>query len=99
MFAVVREATYDPEKRAGGGGQLEEFARLRARQPGYRGTVTVDTGNGRTLSLALWETEQQAQAASATLRPEAERLLGPLWTDPSQWIASGPVLQDDIPKA
>ncbi|MBA2449204.1 MAG: hypothetical protein H0V51_14385 [Chloroflexi bacterium] len=96
MFAMVREGTSDPEKMARGRGQAEEFQRIRAQQPGYRGSVTVDAGNGRVLIVTLWETQEQAQAARATLEPEAERLLGPLWTAPAQVIASGPVLYNDV---
>jgi len=94
MFAVVREATYDSDKKARGGKQIEEFARIRAQQPGYRGTVTVDAGSGRTLTIALWETEQQ-QAASEKLGPEAQRLMAPLWTTPAQVIGSGEVIHND----
>ena len=34
MFATVREATFDAEKRAQGRAQAEEFWRIRAQQPG-----------------------------------------------------------------
>ena len=44
MFAVVREATYDTKKKANGSKQIEEFARIRAQQAGYRGSMTVDAG-------------------------------------------------------
>ena len=96
MFAVVREATYDSDKKVRGSKQVEEFARIRAQQPGYRGTVTVDAGSGRTLTIALWETEQQQQAASEKLGPEAQRLMAPLWTTPAQVIGSGEVIHNDI---
>ena len=95
MFAVVREATYDSDKKARGSKQMEEFARIRAQQPGYRGTVTVDAGSGRTLTIALWETEQQQQAASEKLGPEAQRLMAPLWTTPAQVLGSGEVIHND----
>jgi hypothetical protein len=95
MFAVVREATYDSDKKVRGSKQMEEFARIRAQQPGYRGTVTVDAGSGRTLTIALWDTEQQQQAASEELGPEAQRLLAPLWTTPAQIIGSGAVIHND----
>src|SRR5690349_1898169 len=99
MFAVVREATYDAAKKAGASEQVEEFARIRAQQPGYRGVVTVDAGDGRTLTIALWETEEQSRAASAMISPEAERLMGPLWTTPSRVIGSGEVIYDDLTKS
>jgi len=99
MFAVVREATYDTKKRAGGSKQVEEFARIRAQQAGYRGTVTVEAGDGRTLTLALWESKEQQEAASAMLTPEAQRLMGPLWTIPARILGSGEVTQNDLTKS
>ena len=98
MFAVVREATYDATKRASASKQVEEFARIRAQQAGYRGTVTVEAGDGRTLTLALWESKAQQEAASATLTPEAQRLMGPLWTTPARIVGSGEVIQNDLVK-
>ena len=99
MFAVVREATYDAKKRASGGKQLEEFARLRDQQAGYRGTVTVEAGDGRTLSLALWESKEQQEAASAKLAPEAERLMGPLWITSARVLGSGEVSHNGLTKS
>ena len=96
MFAVVREATFDAGKRASGSTQVEEFARLRAQQAGYRGTVTVDAGDGRTLTVALWESKEQQEAASAVISPEAQRLMGPLWTTPARILGSGDVIHNDI---
>ena len=58
--------------------------------------MVVDAGGGRMLTLALWESEAQAEAARAALEPEAERLLGPLWTTPSRVLAQGPVLRTDL---
>lgn len=97
MFATVREGTSDPEKMARGRGQADEFWGIRAQQPGYRGSVTIDAGQGRVLIVTLWETREQAEAARVILEPEAERLLGALWTAPTRVIASGPVLRGEFP--
>src|SRR5688572_19724656 len=99
MFAVVRETTYDPDKLRRGQAQLEEFAALLVRQPGYAGVVGVDARDGRTLTVTLWESDQQAEAARAVLEPEAQRLLAPLSTVPSRPIAQGPVLRTDLVKS
>jgi hypothetical protein len=99
MFATVREATFDAEKMAQGRGQMEEFARIRARQPGYRSSATVDAGDGRVLIVTLWETREQAEAAQSIMEPEARRLMGPLWTGQPRLIASGPVVHHDIANA
>jgi hypothetical protein len=58
----------------------------------------VDVEGGRTLTVALWETEAQSQAGSAKIAPEAERLMGPLWTVPSRVIGQGEVIHNDITK-
>ncbi len=96
MYAVVRETTFDPEKRAQGGAQLQEFAQIRAQQPGYRGSLSVDAGDGRGFTITLWETSEQFEAARARLEPEAQRLMGPLWTAPSRVLGSGTVSYDDL---
>ena len=96
MFASVREATFDPEKRRQAQAQLEEFAALRERQPGYAGVVAVDAGDGRVLTLVLWESEAHAEAAGAVLEPESQRLLAPLATVPGRFIAQGPVLRSNL---
>ena len=96
MFASVRETTYDPEKLRQGQAQMEEFVALRDRQPGFIGVVAVDAGDGRMLTLVLWESEEQAMAARAVLEPESQRLLAPLATVPGRFIAQGPVIRCDL---
>ncbi len=96
MFATVREATFDAEKRARGQAQVEEFARIRAQQPGYRGSLTVDAGNGRMLIVSLWETAEQGRAAQAALDPQAQRLIVPLMSASPHVLGSGEVAYDDL---
>ena len=99
MFATLRETIYDPDKLRQGRAQLEEFAALRGRYPGYAGAVVVDAGDGRRLTLTLWESEEYALAARVVLDPEAQRLLAPLATVPARVIAQGPVLRTDLVKS
>ncbi len=96
MYAIVRDTTYDPAKLAEGQQQFDEFQTVHARQPGYRGSLVVDAGNGRQLAVNLWESEQDARAALPRMVPEVERLLGPMMAGPSQLVASGPVVLADI---
>lgn len=105
MFAVVREGTFDPAKAEAARAQMEEFARLRAEQPGYAGSVTVDAGYGRRVIVTLWESEAASEAGRAALEPEAARLLGPTAAPGgtggggggvTQVIARGPVAQTDL---
>ncbi|HEX5505306.1 MAG TPA: hypothetical protein VFW96_21995 [Thermomicrobiales bacterium] len=96
MYAIVRESTYDVAKLAQAGAQLAEFQNLHAARPGYRGNVVVDAGEGRRLTVTLWETEDQAAAARAALEPKIRRLLGPLQAGPSRVIGVGGVVATDL---
>ena len=104
MFAVVRESAFDPAKLAGAEWRQEEYRRLRAQQPGYRGSLALDAGAGRQVIVQLWETREHWEAAAAVMNPDAARLLGPLRLapdEPAAWsttIASGPVRHLDLPR-
>jgi hypothetical protein len=99
VYAIVRDTTYDATKRAQGRDSLAEFQALHARQPGYQGTITVDTGNGRWLTINLWETEEHAATALPAMVPEVRRLLEPMIAGPSQLIGAGPVVLTDLTRA
>ena len=96
MYAVVRRNTFDPEKLAAGGAALEEFQARHAAQPGYRGTVVVDVGEGQWLLVNLWETKEDGMRAWPALVPEVKRLLEPLMAAPSEFVGAGPVVQTDL---
>ncbi len=96
MYAVVRERTADSGMRAD---RIDEFRRFRANQPGYQGTMEVATEDGRTMIVVLWETTEQAQAASAALEPEGRRLYGPQWSGPPRVIGQGRVAYNDLTPA
>ncbi len=98
MYAIVRETTYDPARLARGTGQFEEFQSLHARLPGYRGTVVVDAGGGRWLTLNLWESAEHAAAALPPMVPVVQRLLEPMMVAPSRVVGSGPIVVADLPK-
>ncbi len=99
MYAIVRETTTKPGEEERAAPLRQEFQQLRARQPGYRGSVTVDAGEGRMLFLSLWDSEEQVEAAGRVLQPEAERLLGDSWTGPPRIVGAGTVRQDDLSRA
>jgi hypothetical protein len=101
MYAVVREGTVDLAKLAEHQPNVEELRRLRAQQPGYRGSLTIDAGDGRRVVVILWETEEHREAAGTVMEPAAARLLGPLRTNPSEperTLARGPVVHVDLPQ-
>lgn len=91
MYAVVRDNQYDPAKLAQGQAQLDEFQALHDRQPGALGTLIVDAGNDRWITINLWESQEQAMAALPGLVPEVQRLIEPLLAASSQLITAGPV--------
>jgi hypothetical protein len=92
MYATVRETFYDPRQLGGGRAQLEAFAAVRARLPGFVGSLAVAAGDGRVVTLVLWESEARASAALALLAPEARRVFGATRAPPARVIAQGPVL-------
>ena len=96
MYAVIRESTIRPGAQDQLNAGRNEFAALRAQQQGYKGSVVIDAGNGRMLTISLWESEQSEQAARATLQPEAERLMTPHLTASPRVTAQGQVVSNEL---
>jgi hypothetical protein len=96
MYAIVRDNAYDTTKLAEGQAQLAEFQVLHSQQPGYRGSLTVDIGNGRHIIVNLWEGEEYAGSALPVMVPIVQRLVEPLLSKPSQLIGTGLVVMNDI---
>lgn len=96
MHAVIRETSYAPDKPIQESQEFQEFQALHARQSGYQGTVVVDVGDGRFLTLTLWQTAENMDAARKALGPIVQRLLDPLMTAPSQLLGTGPVVVNDL---
>ncbi len=90
MQAVLRVNSFDPGKLAAGQGQLEEFNRIHAAQPGFLRSVTVDLGEGRQLVLNLWDSEEHRVSGLDALGPAVEHLVNPLLARPSELIGFGP---------
>ena len=91
MYAVVRATQYDTARLANAQAQLEEFQALHDRQPGALGTLIVDAGDNRWITINLWQSQEQAMAALPRLVPEVQRVIDPLLAEPSQLIGAGPV--------
>jgi heme-degrading monooxygenase HmoA len=93
MFAVVRERT--PGSGVGSE-HLDEFRRVRAQQPGYRGIVEVAGDDGRVFILALWESEEHYRAGRPAIDEAGERLGGARWTGAPRAIGQGRVVYNDL---
>jgi hypothetical protein len=96
MYAIIRKNPYDPGKLAQAGPALAEFQALHAAQPGYAGSIEVDTGQGQRIIVNLWQTQQDARAGMTVLVPHVERLLRPLMAGPSELVGSGEVTPTDL---
>lgn len=96
MYAVYRETTYEPDIAIEQTPEFREFQRLHAEQDGYRGTVVTNVGEGRYLTVTLWETEEDMHAARNALGPVVGELLNPLMTEPSNLLGTGEVIENDL---
>jgi hypothetical protein len=96
MYAAIRESQLRDGVGQPNQAARTEFAALRHQQPGHRGSLSIDIGNGRILTIGLWDSQEAADAASPILRPEMERLLLPELTGPPEITAQGTVLGNDL---
>jgi hypothetical protein len=96
MYVVVRELRYDPEKLSSASGKLAELQQLHASQSGYLGSLTVEAGDGRQIVINVWQTQAQAFAGREALEPAVRRLVDPLLAAPSELLAAGPVIDNDL---
>ena len=96
MYVVIREATLRPEARERYDAAGKEFVAIRVQQPGYRGSVAGDAGDGRRVTVTLWEDEEAQAAATLVLQPHAARILQPHLAAPAKIVYQGPVISDDL---
>ena len=93
-FAIARLNSFDDRRLAASRAKLAGFDRLHASQPGYAGSLTIELDDSTRLTINLWESERDAQAALELLGPEVGRVLSPLMTAPSQLLGAGLVQTD-----
>jgi heme-degrading monooxygenase HmoA len=96
MYAVFRETQYAPEAAVVESAAYREFHVAHAAQPGYRGTVVADVGDGRLLTVTLWETAEAMAAAREALGPVVARLLDPRMIAPAVLLGTGRVVVNDL---
>lgn len=99
MYAVVRDNTFESETLRTGGDNIAEFQAAHAARVGYRGSIEVDAGDGRRITLTLWNSREDAEAARVALGPVIQHTLTPLMAKPSALIGTGEVIFDDIPRS
>jgi hypothetical protein len=99
MFAVLRDNTFDAAKRADSPDAVQAFRTAHAAQPGYRGSIVVDAEGGRELSITLWASRADAEAARVALGRVIGRTLGPLMAMPSTLVGLGEVAFNDLTSA
>ena len=96
MHAVIRETHYAPGEAIYQSRNFEEFQHAHANLRGYVGSVMVDVGEGRFLTLTLWRTAEDMAAAREAMGPVVERTLNPLMTAPAKLVGTGPVVVNDL---
>ena len=89
MHAVIRETSYSPDKPFYQSQQFQQFQQEHSRLHGYHGTIVVETGPGRFITLTLWQTSEDMTAAREVMRPVVERLLNPLMISPANFSGPG----------
>lgn len=96
MHAVIRETTYPEDLSICQTPEFREFQEAHADLRGYKGTVVVDVGGGRFLTLTLWQTADAMNAARETMGPVVEHTLNGLMTSPAKLLGTGPVVAGDL---
>jgi len=96
MYAVVRETSYSPDKPIYEGQQFQQFQQEHSRLRGYQGTIVVEIGSGRFITLTLWQTLEDMTDAREAMGPVVERLLNPLMIAPAKLLGTGAVVVNDI---
>lgn len=96
MHAVFRENFYPPDLKVHADPGFREFQRIHAEQNGYLGSIVSDVGAGRYLSITLWASEEDMDAAREALGPVVQHLIEPLMAAPSKLLGTGRVVEDDL---
>jgi hypothetical protein len=96
MYAVFRETSCPSTSPCQETAAFQEFQRLHAGQPGYRGTMVVAAGDGRHLTMTLWRSGADMDAARKVPEPVIGALIAPLMTAPSVLLGTGPVVATDL---
>jgi hypothetical protein len=96
MYAVVRETSYAADRPIYESQQFAQFQQAHSRLPRYRGTIVVDVGGGRLITLTLWQVSEEMTTAREAMEPVVDRFLNPLMTAPTKLLGTGAVVVNDI---
>ena len=96
MFAVIRETTYPADPPLGQRPEFKAFQEAHAARPGYRGTIVTHLGNGRHVTVTLWDTAEHMHAAREAVGPVVKTLIEPIMTAPTTLLGTGEVAYADI---
>jgi hypothetical protein len=101
MYAIVAEYPYDPAHPPTEEA-LAEMQAIRAQQPGYRGWLLIDTGDGRRLGVYLWDSPEEADAGSpsnnAAMNSISDQHFRPYLIGPGKRLGRGRVIGSDVSK-
>ncbi|HEX5354385.1 MAG TPA: hypothetical protein VFW60_09910 [Rhodanobacteraceae bacterium] len=96
MFAVIRDTTHPADKSLRERPEFKAFQDKHAAQPGYRGTIVTHLGNGRHVTLTLWDTVEHMNAAREAIGPVVKTLIDPIMTTPARLLGTGEVVYIDV---
>lgn len=96
MYAVIRETTYPVDRPIAERAEFQAFQDKHAALPGYLGIVVTDVGDGRHITLTLWDTPEHMNAARNAIGPAVEALIQPIMTAPTKLLGTGEVAYADI---
>jgi len=96
MHAVVRETTYPVGTPLAERPEFNAFQEAHAARPGYLGSVVTHLGSGRHITVTLWDTAENMNAARDAIGPTVKTLIEPIMTAPARLLGTGEVVYADI---
>lgn len=96
MLAVIRETTYPLDAPLAERPEFKTFQDRHANLPGYLGTIVTHLGNGRHITVTLWDTADHMNSARDAIGPDVRTLIEPIMTAPAKLIGTGEVVYADI---
>jgi hypothetical protein len=93
---VIRETTYPADKPLGHRPEFKAFQDAHAARPGYLGSIVTHLGNGRYVTMTLWDMAEHMDAARDAIGPAVKKLIEPIMTAPSKLLGTGEVAYADI---